>query len=105
MVVHNRGGALPATDTLRRGGVGGSCSVSGGDTASGALVASMSVSVAILWAFLRRVPVKRLVHHPGTFVFQFTTFSASCHGRTHAMVVSGVGDWTRALEVSLPWTQ
>jgi len=86
----------------------------------------MTVSVALPWAYLRRVPVKSLVPSPSTVVLQFpdgapaagtfgrvahhplgcwhafATVSASRTARTHAMVVSGVGDWTKALVASPP---
>jgi len=115
--------AFLATDAVRRAGAAGG---GGGNGAAWALAAAMTVSVALPWAYLRRVPVKSLVPSPSTVVLQFpdgapaagtfgrvahhplgcwhafATVSASRTGRTHAMVVSGVGDWTKALVASPP---
>ncbi|GAB0492002.1 hypothetical protein MMPV_003260 [Pyropia vietnamensis] len=121
--------AFLATDAVRRAGVGtGSNNGGGGATVAWVLAAAITASVAMPWAFVRRVPVKSLVPHPNTVVLQFpggspaagtfgrvshhplgcwhsfATVSAARHGRTHAMVISAVGDWTRALVASPPST-
>lgn len=120
--------AFLATDAVRRAGVGdgGGHGGGGGAVAAWALAAAITASVAMPWAFVRRVPVKSLVPHRNTVVLQFpggapaagtfgrvshhplgcwhafATVSAARHGRTHAMVVSAVGDWTRALVAAPP---
>lgn len=119
--------AFLATDAVRRAGVGrGSSGGGGGATVAWVLAAAITASVAMPWAFVRRVPVKSLVPHHNTVVLQFpggspaagtfgrvshhplgcwhsfATVSAARHGRTHAMVVSAVGDWTRALVATPP---
>lgn len=115
--------AFLATDAARRSGAGGQ---GGGSRAAWALAAVITASVAMPWAFVRRVPVKSLVPHPNTVVLQFpggapaagtfgrvshhplgcwhafATVAAARHARTSAMVVSGVGDWTKALVASPP---
>lgn len=119
--------AFLATDAVRREGAGGADGgAGGGPVAAWVLAAVITASVAMPWAFVRRVPVKSLVPHRNTVVLQFpggapaagtfgrvshhplgcwhsfATVAAARHGRTHAMVISAVGDWTRALVEAPP---
>ncbi|KAK1865875.1 hypothetical protein I4F81_008398 [Pyropia yezoensis] len=119
--------AFLAIDAVRREGAGGGGGGGGaGAIAAWVLTAAITASVALPWVFVRRVAVTSLVPHRNTVVLQFAggapaagtsgrvshhplgcwhsfaTVAAARHGRTHAMIVSAVGDWTRALVESPP---